>query len=373
MKAGPYRTLRGASEQVNALAQMRRKRLNKPPNHWCQAVTLDLVWGAGPWLAGTCAVAVGLWLIYEHVDGAPSTFAQFTSPVAIAAISTFSAFLLVSKIQENLACNSTIVTEFGKLTGSLINLALWVKSQMVVNDKRAVQMLELPDGSGKTYLTNRIGMTLASVPYVVKYEGRGVDVVPEGLPLGQDPALVDRFREYTCKGKAGSAGSMTPFTALVLVIGEQIDQIQRDEAKDSEYAVLFAQLNAVTAAAGTIRAATSYSPPYVLGGLLYALVILYLLLALVGDLIPNNGANAIWIVAVMAFCTIVFYQISDRYWNPMALQSKRSGQKPLISHMCITTELAITAIFSRTHPSPLTVDGDADAAQAATVLRFRFL
>ena len=372
MKRAPYRTLRGAGEQVNALAQMRRKRLNKQHNNWCQAVTLDLLWGAGPWLIGTCAVATGIWAIHEHVDGAPSTFAQFSSPVAITAISTFSAFLLVSKIQENLACNSTIVTEFGKLTGALINLALYVKSQMV-GDKRAVQMLELPDGSGNTYLTNRIGMTLASVPYVVKYEGRGVDVVPEGLPLGQDPALVDRFKEYTSKGKMGSAGSMTPFTALVLIIGEQIDQIQRGEAKDSEYAVLFAQLNAVTAADGTIRAATSYSPPYVLSGLLYALVILYLLLALVGDLIPTNGANAIWIVTVMAFCTIVFYQISDRYWNPMALHSQRSGQKPLISHMCVATELAITAIFSRASPSSVPVEGDADAARASTGLRFSFL
>ena len=37
---------------------------------------------------------------------------------------------------------------------------------------------------------------------------------------------------------------MTPFAALVLMLGEQIDQIQRGEKKDSEYAVLFAQLNA---------------------------------------------------------------------------------------------------------------------------------
>jgi len=343
-----------ATPAQQRLAEMRRHRLNKAPNNWCRAIVEDLLWGAGPWIVGTCAVAVGLWAIHENVDGATDTFKKFDSPAAIAAISTFSAFLLVSKIQANLSCNSSIITEFGNLTGSLINLALWVKSQMV-GGKRAVETFTLPDGSGGCFKTNKIGMTLASVPYAVKYVGRGVDIMPEGLPLGQDRKLVEKYKEYTTKGQLGAAGGMTPFAALVLMIGEQIDQIQRSEKKDSEYAVLFAQLNAVTAAEGSIGAKAGYYPPYILDGLLFVVFILYLGLALVSDLIPNNGANAIWISAIVAFCTIAFFQISDRYWNPMALRSKQSGQRPLISEMCVSTELAILAIFSRVNPYPLTV------------------
>ena len=361
-----YTTLHKHELIKESLADMRRKRLNKEPNHWCEAVTLDLLVGAGPWLVGTCAVAVGLWLVHENVDGAPDVYTQVNSPVAIAAISTFSAFLLVSKIQANLACNTTIITEFSNLTGSLINLSLWVKSQMV-SSKRAVQTLELPDGSGGTYYTNKIGMTLASAPYIVKYMGRGAEIRPLGLPLGQDQELVNKYTMYTSKGQKGTTGSMRPFVALVLMLGEQIDQIQRTEKKDSEYAVLFAQLNAVTAAEGSIIATTGYNPPYILDGLLYALVVLYLVLALVGDLIPNNGANAIWIAPVMAFCTIVFFQISDRYWNPMVLRSKRSGQEPLISKMCVSTELAITAVFSSPNPYPIEKNGEeAHGAQSNT-------
>jgi len=344
--------VRFATSQQLAVATMRRKRLNKEPNHWGQAVFLDLLFGAGPWVVGTCLVALALWAIHENVDGAPSTYKRLDAPVAIGAISTFSAFLLVSKIQANLACNSTIITEFSNLTGSLINLALWVKSQMV-DGKRAVETLDLPDGSGGCFQANRIGMTLASVPYAVKYVGRGVDIMPEGLPLGQDPNLVNKYKEYTAKGQVGAEGGMAPFVALVLMLGEQIDQIQRGEKKDSEYAVLFAQLNAVTAAEGSIGAMSGYNPPYILDGLLFVVFILYLGLALVSDLIPNNGANAIWIASVVAFCTIVFFQISDRYWNPMALRSKRSGQEPLISNMCMSTEVAITAVFARPNPFPL--------------------
>ena len=351
MQPPVYSSLQLAESKTMALAQMRRKRLNKEPNAWCAAITLDVIWGAGPWLIGICGLAIGLWQLHDNVDGVPETFQHFNSPVAIGAISTFSAFLLVSRIQANLACNANIINQFGNLTGSLINLSLWVKSQMV-STKVAAELKPLPDGSGGTYMANKIGLTLASVPYVVKYVGRGVDVMPEGLPIGQDPQLVDKYKQYTSKSQMGSSGSLTPFTAMILMISEQIDQVQRGE-KASEYAVLFAQLNAVTGAEGAIGGTAGYVSPYILTALLYLLIVLYLMLALISDLIPNNGGNAIWIVGVMAFCTIVFYQISDRYWNPMALRSKQSGQAPLVSQMCVSTELAILAVFSRVNPYPV--------------------
>lgn len=346
MQTVTYTALRGAEEQTNKLAAMRRKRLNKESNNWGLAITLDVLLGIGPWVAGACALGAALWAIHENVEGAPDTFQKLNAPAAIAAISTFSAFLLVNKIQANLACNSTIVTEFNNLTGSLINLALWVKSQKVPG-KTTTTNRDLPDGSGGVFQTNQISMTLSSVPYIVKYVGRGVDIIPEGLPIGQDLDLVKTYKRYAAKNTQGSTGSMTPFMVAVLMIGEQIDQIQRGEKKDAEYAVLFAQLNAITAAEGAIGASASYNPPYIMDALIYVVFVLFLTLTLASDLIPNNNANAIWIGAIVAFCTIGFYQISDRYWNPMALRSNRTGQDPLISKMCVSTELAITAIFAK--------------------------
>ena len=73
---------------------------------------------------------------------------------------------------------------------------------------------------------------------------------------------------------AGAANGMTPFVALVLMLSEQIDQIQRNEQKDSEYAVLFAQLNAVTAAEGAIGATSGYNPPYIMDALLFIVFVL---------------------------------------------------------------------------------------------------
>jgi hypothetical protein len=346
MQPVAYTTLRGAEEQTNKLAAMRRKRLNKEENNWGLAITLDVLLGIGPWVVGACALATALWAIHENVEGAADTFQRFNAPAAISAISTFSAFLLVNKIQANLACNSNIVTEFNNLTGSLINLALWVKSQKVPG-KTTTLNRDYQDGSGGTYQTNQVSMTLSSVPYIVKYVGRGADIIPEGLPIGQDADLVRTYKRYAAKNTQGSTGSMTPFMASVLMIGEQIDQLQRGEKKDAEYAVLFTQLNAITAAEGVIGALAAYNPPYIMDVLIFVVFGLFLALTLASDLIPNNSANAIWIGAVVAFCTIGFYQISDRYWNPMALRSRRTGQEPLISKMCVSTELAITAIFAK--------------------------
>ena len=75
--------------------------------------------------------------------------------------------------------------------------------------------------------------------------------------------------------------------------------------------------------------------------------ILFMLLLVIGDLIPTNRGNAVWLAGLVVLCTAVFFQISDRYWNPMALRSKRSGQAPLVSKACVAAEIAIIEIFSK--------------------------
>jgi hypothetical protein len=246
----------------------------------------------------------------------------------------------------------------------------------MISGKRFNNKFELDDGSGGKFTTTLIGLTLASVPYIVKYAGRNVEITPEGLPLGQSPYLLDMYNKYTAPVK-GTNAKMKPFKAVMLMISEQIDAIQQGEANENEYSLLFAQLNAMTAAEGTIGGTAGYNPPYILDALLFIVFVLFLILTLVSDLIPNNNANAIWIAAVVAFCTIAFFQISNRYWNPMALRSKRSGQEPLISKMCVSTEITVTAIFGQPPPSytistnPLT-EPPAAPAPASTGFRLRF-
>ena len=255
------------------------------------------------------------------------------------------AFLLVGKQATNLSNNAKIIGQFGNLSGSVVNIALFVKSQ--ISSGKSIEFLTLPDGKGGFFQTTRIGLVLSSVCYAVKYVGRGVKIMPEGLPIGQDPRLLAAYVRYTSPSN-GSPG-MSPFMALILMIGELVDEFSQGE-KPSEYAVLFTQINAATGAEGTIGGTAGYSGPYLMKYLLYILYSLYLLLLLTTDLVPNNEWNSIWISMVLAFTTICFFQISERYGNPMKLRSKRMGQKPLVSEACVGAEVC-TAPPAQPDPS----------------------
>ena len=217
-------------------------------------VILDLLLGAGPWVFGVAIVAAGLSAIFVEVDGAKEGFNLLNAPVAVNAISTFAAFLLVGRQSSNLAKNASIIGEFGNLSGSLVNIALFVKAQ--ASSGKSLEFLTLADGSGGFFQTTRIGLVCSSICYVVKYTGRGVTIIPEGLPLGQDARLLGSFKKLTAPAN-GSPG-MSAFMACILMIGELVDEFSAGE-KPSEYAVLFTQLNAVTAAEGAIGGTAGYS------------------------------------------------------------------------------------------------------------------
>ena len=342
-------------------ASMRVKRLNKPKNNWIFGITLDLILGAGPWIVGMIAICSIILVLYDNVDGATETFALFNAPVAIASISSFASFLLVTKQSANLANNNKIIGEFGNLSGSLINISLFLKSQ--ISSGKSIEFLTLSDGLGGFFQTTRIGLVCSSIMFVVKLNGRGTKIVPEGLPLGQDSRLLKAYTSLLAPAN-GSPG-MSPFAACVLLIGETVDEFQIGE-KASEYAVLFGQLNAVTAAEGSIGGTAGYSQPYLMKYLLSILYALYLFLIAATDLVPNNKWNSLWIGSVLAFCTISFYQISERYNNPMRLRSKASGQRPMVSIACVDTEIAITSIFARAQSTFLGGGGGETAGLLST-------
>ena len=62
--------------------------------------------------------------------------------------------------------------------------------------------------------------------------------------------------------------------------------------------------------------------------LLYILYALYLFLLVATNLTPNNGWHSIWIVAVLAFTTIAFFQISER----VCTSNARASHTPTLEH-----------------------------------------
>jgi hypothetical protein len=155
-----YKTAVG-DELVRLAADNRRKRLNKEENNFVLGMLYDLLFGALPWTVGAALVALAFQLLRVAEPSVLSTYAVFSSPVAISAISSFAAFLLVSKQSTALGNNARIVGEFGNASGSVINLCLFIKSQMASG--KSIEYLTLPDGAGGFYQTTRPALVCSSI------------------------------------------------------------------------------------------------------------------------------------------------------------------------------------------------------------------
>jgi hypothetical protein len=354
-----------ASDLPAFAAKARAKRLNKQANNWMLGIVLDLVFGAGPWVLAAALAAAALTAIYKNVENAADTFLLFNAPVALAAIATFASFLLVNRQSANLANNNAIIGQFGNLSGALINVCLFVKSQ--ISSGKSVEFLTLSDGLGGYFQTTRIALAASSMIYTIKYSCRGVPVNGTGLPLGQDARLLAGYNKLVSPAN-GSPG-MAPSAATLLLLSELVDEFQTGE-KASEYAVLFGQINSITAAEGAILGTSGFAQPYIMKYLLYVLYSLYLLLLLITDLVPQNQYNSTWIVSVLVFCTVSFYQVSERYSNPCKLRTRTAGQKPFIPQTCRDTEIAITSIFARTKSTLLSSAEAGGAVPTGATMRF---
>lgn len=301
-------------------------------------VAIALPAGVGVLLAVVSVV------ILKNVPNAASWVAEnIYNQQVTTALGTMVAFLVTTQLAANLYRNAVLIGHFGNLAGTCVNMAIWSRSLVTSGN---LAYITLPDGVGGFYTTTKVGLILATVPYVVKYNNRDTPIRYEELPVGGAPDLLRRVQELTTRTKG-----LTPvsgFTALVMILAEGFDDYEdQGLIKPPELGLFFSQLNALTAEEGAIGGAVSYAPPYILTILLYAVFVLYYALLIVSDLGPNNEWNAVWIVAILITANYGIYSISERYSNPFTVKTGNSTQKPLVSVTCRATERAIDGVFSR--------------------------
>ena len=343
--------------QSNPSAYYRGLRLQPKPANVCWAYTLDLASGVLlPGILGVVLAAVCVSIV-ENVDGA-AHFIQnhLYADQVVGSLGTMLVFLVSLRLGANLARNSGVIGQFGNLCGACVNLAIWSRS-LVTSGKLDIKYYA--DVNGGWYRTTEIGLILASIPYIVKYQYRygGAGVKLEQLPIGADNDLLARARVLTNPSDPNNA--VPPFLAMVVLLGHIFDDLEHaGQIKGPELGLVFNQLNALTSAEGAIGGIDGYGQPGVLTVLMYLLFFMYFTLLTLGDIAINNSWQGLWIVAVLVIANFGLFQVSQRYANPFDIRRARSTQKPLITDAARGTEQAIDAIFARKRISATPVSAE---------------
>lgn len=363
------RTMQSAAllRPTGASAYYRAQRLNPKQPNVCWAYATDLGIGvAVPALMGVAIAAVCVSIV-ENVDDAPHYIREHLhSDHVVASLGTMLAFLVSLRLGANLARNSGVIGQFGNLCGACVNLAIWTRS-LVSSGK--IELLSLPDADGGTYRTTEIGLVLASIPYIVKYQYRGTKLKLEQLPLGASPGLLARARALVNPPKV--TAQVPPFLAAVVLLGQFFDDLEHaGQIKGPELGLVFNQLSALTNAEGAIGGIDGYGQPGVLTVLMYLLFVSYFVLLTLGDVAINNGWQGLWIVPVLVVANLGLFQVSRRYQNPFDIRRAKSTQKPLITDASIGTEKAIDAVFSRRRPNAIAGPAEAAAKRLAPANEF---
>ena len=340
---------RGGKVGASRYGEYRARRLRKAQPTTLLAWVIDLTWStAFPATFGVCIAALAVAML--QID-AVDTWVKDNpvSPQVVTSLSTLVAFIISLRLSQNLTDNATSINAFNDVCGSVINIAIWSRS-LVSNDQ--FQIVTLPDGKGGMYQTTRIGLLLASVPYAVRYTFRGdLDIPFEELPVGGDPSLLARANNLTTT-RDGFA-SVSPFTALLMMIGEFVHALEDNgEIKPGELGALFKQIDALTAAEGTIASRVTFSYPRILRALLYAVFFAWLFLLSLTDIGPSSGWNTLWLVGLLSLSSVGLYAMSNRYSNPFTIRSKDSTQTPLVGIASRQAETAIDGVFAFRNGGP---------------------
>lgn len=340
------------------LADTRARRAN--------AYVLDFFLAVGIPAGVGVALAASAVAVLKNVPGAQPWIAENVySEQVTSALGTMVAFLVTSQLGANLSRNAALIGHFGNLSGACLNMAIWARSLVTSGE---LAYVTLPDGSGHFLTTTEVGLILSTVPYVVKYENRGVKVDFDDLPIGGSPALLQRVKQLTTR--TDGLATVGGFTALVMILAERFDDYEADGLiKPAELGLFYSQLNALTAEEGSIGGAASYAPPFILSVLLYGVFLIYYGLLVISDLGPTNEWNATWIVGVLITANYGIFSISQRYSNPFKVRTSNSTQRPLVSATCRETERAIEGVFSRRRNARPPLRGLALSTSACTIGR----
>ena len=307
---------------------------------------VDFAVGAGPWLlsVGTTAALLTLWI--ESSSDLPEKVRMYLqNQAALTALGSMLSFLVVSRISANLAQNVNVVCLFSDLCGSSVAL--------VVNLRGLAKRVKANDGC-----VSKLGLAIASLPHAAYYRAalgntdtndmklvvhknnKNVNV----LPVLDDAGAQDDFEKLKVET------NLPVFETLMLQATIYICNIENDShIKTPTVGTIMKCLNDIASAEGKIDAIIAFRHARIIDVVIFSLFVLYYLLLLVSELIPQSGWSSTWVSMIIVLSTAGLYGISVRLKNPFMDRSGGQNQRSNIVKTLMKTEELIVATMDTKH------------------------
>lgn len=312
----------------------RRRRILHEDVTWFGPM-LDFLFGAGPWLLAVGVAAAVLTAVIEYTEGTGAWMRDnLANQAAITALSSMLSFLVVSRISANLSQNSAVVGMFGGLCGSTIGMALNLRGlAKQVRDEQGC--------------TGKLSLVIASLPHAAYYKAAGysefdqVDPDNVALPICDDKSKGGAYSDFV---KIQTATRLPVFETLVLMATKYIQTIEGpDNLQVPKVGTIMKGLNDVATAEGNLNGTLSFKPARIIDIVIYMLFILYYLLLLIAELVPQSSWSSIWVSMIVVLSTAGLYGISARLKNPFLDRGGGQNQRSGLRETVLSTERQVIA------------------------------
>lgn len=251
------------------------------------------------------------------------------SPHALTAVSTAVAFLVVTRLQTNVAQNREIYELFFAICGTTCAIAIECRAfAPYVNSRK----------STRCNVCSKISRVLAAIPYALvdkfrygdtyevtknlwtqAYAGKKLPLFDDIVYNGGEERSTVRDPPLLWDCKRVQQLNLPMYESLILLLTYYVDSMETEGVAAPKVGFLAGNIRALTSDEGKITGMTSFQRPTAVTTLMYFVLFMWYVLLLLTDLVPNNKWHSVYLMSVIGLSTIGFYGLAEEIKNPFGI------------------------------------------------------
>jgi len=261
--------------------------------------------------------------------------------IVSAATATLS-FILGMTLNDAMRKNSEGISLFNAFTGDVAAFGFHVLALTDDNQK---------DSDGYRRCRDNIRDLLLTAPGLLKWsfrkQGVKLDLVQvKQLSNGESVKLYDRNQAMYCALKKYM--SIGAVEAFMLVLGDEIQALQRNGAADGEVmASLVAKWENIYSSYGNLGNLLGYVPPALFQWWLSVCLYIYLIMMPYTFVTANTGYHSIYLSFIVSYLFLGAYVALQKLGDPFAEGVSDTGEFATVTEAAKTAQAAVEELFSR--------------------------